>query len=421
MKTLLTLLTLLLVPAAVASAQKEKSPAKAIEAYFAEPDDRTAARALEKIFGDFDAAAIEKVVTARPQSPGGVNTFRRSLGGTSFMVTTIAPDDHDADDPPLPVIFCSASSRGHWGLIPDMRVIKVAAWDLKPGVMQFSDEGRDIYTHALNLAAWASNGDLENMWMTGFSWAGHASSDQACHRPGLLRGVIPMGGGPRRKWFRLGDNLRGMKVLFYCGGRDDKELIWNLQEFARVRKKHGYECTVVIDPQRGHQNPNRGLERIPKAINSIQPRDTWPKKGTLLADGPRVENLWLRIDEVDPRAVFVPRRIPVVSSLSHDGKRRATIGAMRKKVAKLEWQVRIDEQKSNAVTIKLKSKGVKRATVLIRRSMLEPGQKLTITGGKGSVRVKALAVSPQVMLEEARRLGLRSDPVIARYTVKFRG
>lgn len=86
-------------------------------------------------------------------------------------------------------------------------------------------------------------------------------------------------------------------------------------------------------------------------------------------------------------------------------------------MVRLQWTVRTNER--SGTVIRLKSKGVKRATVLLRRSMLAEGSTLTIPGAKPRVRKHVLESSPKVMLQEARRTGLRSDPVVARYELRF--
>ena len=414
------LVTLLGLAFSSLSAQTSVSTLRAsVDAYLGSQSDEEAERRLTKILdGAPSAEELLEAVKAPPEEIPVDQDFPWLLDGSTLRIRVRAPAGHTRDAKPLPVILDLASGGDDWYLVPDIDVIRVAAVDISPAPGQFSDLGRDVATLALRIGAWAANGDLESLWMIGFSWSGHATSDTAHHRPDVLRGIIPMGGGPRRKHFRLNPNLVGTEILALCGGKDDPELIWNLRELERITKKEKLSYRVVIDPNLGHQNALQGRELIGPMILEAKPRRAWPPRGRLFADAARVENRWLRIDAIDEKRVAVPRRIPVSARLSPDQQRQATIRAMAKKVVSLDWRIDRNE-KTKALKIKLKSRGVRRATVLIPASMIPLATNLQITGSKPAVRRHALELDPRVLLEEARRLGARLDPIVARYEISF--
>ena len=132
------------------------------------------------------------------------------------------------------------------------------------------------------------------------------------------------------------------------------------------------------------------------------------------ADGPMVENPILRVDAVDEARTTVPTRIPVSASLSEDGKRRKTIAAMARSVARVDWKI---TRKGHDVELVLKPSGVREQTVLMREPWFQPGDHVTIRRGRAKVHEAVLNPDPRVMLEEARRSGERLRLVLGRVTL----
>ncbi|MEE9392308.1 MAG: hypothetical protein V3W41_07370 [Planctomycetota bacterium] len=389
-----------------------------VEEYFAASSDAAADACLNKILSSApDPAKLLALVKKRPTELPSTMEFSISHQGSTLLVGISVPKGHDFQAKALPVVFDPASDGKRWLLVPAIPVIKVAIAKFEPPPSEFTDLGRDAYLRVLRMAAWRANGDLEQLWFTGFSWAAHASYDTALHRPDTLRGILPLGGGPRRVHFRLMPNLAGTRILSLCGGRDDRELIWNLKEVDRIKKRHAIDYQVIIDPDKGHRSDLAGRELAAALISNSKHRAPWPRKGRLLADMPRVENRWLRIDAVDSRKVQAPRRIPVSMSLSRDQKRRVTIKKMNKYVARLDW---LHNGGGKApVRITLKAKAVQKAPVFLRASMVAPGRPISIQTRSTKFRKRALEIDPRVLLTEARRLGDRIDPVIAKVEVRF--
>ena len=393
-----------------------------VERHFFAETETDAHRVLDKILALRPAGdSLLHLLRRRPKTLATTSEFRLAHETSILLVRIKVPQGHTFESPPLPVVFNPASNGRQWHLLPDdLAAIRVAIPDFRPAPDQFSDLGRDAYLRVLRIAAWMANGDMDRLWMTGFSWAAHACCDTALHRPGVLRGILPMGGGPRRRHFRLAPNLAGLSILTRCGEKDDPELIWNLREFDRIQKKNRFDHRLVLDPTRGHRTDLAGAELTKPTVEGegrTTSRPTWPKKGTLLADMARVENRWLRIDAVDEKRVRVPSRIPVSARLSPDKQRRATIAAMRKAVARLDWKW--STSKRGVTTLTLKSRGVREATVMIRRSMVAPRASLVIRAGKTRLGPTEIDVAPATLLRKARRTGNRLDPVVAGFVVRF--
>jgi hypothetical protein len=280
---------------------------------------------------------------------------------------------------------------------------------------EFTDEGRDAFLKVLHGAVRAAHGDPDRLWLTGFSWAALASYDTALHRPGVLRGIVPLGGGPRRVHYRLFPNVAPTVIHSFCGGKDDPELVWNLKEVARIAPKLKLEARVTIDPANGHSLPLLGQETGTAAVSETPPLDApvLPSEGVLLADGPNVATPLMVVLEVDPKRVAVPQRVPVSASLDADGQRRATIKAMDGKVARLEWKLaRVGE----AVRLDLAPDGVKKIQVRLRPPWVERGQDCTVRLKGKTVFAGKVEPDARAILMSARAEGNRTRPVLLQVT-----
>lgn len=401
-------------------AQESRPPAdpdlrRAVESYLAERDAKAADGLLDALVQRRDASA-GAVAAALSTSDTAVTRERTLLvpaAGDVLACTIRAPEGHASDRPRLPVVLdISGGSASSWMKLDEVIVVFV------PGFTppEFSDEGRDAFLKVLHATAHQTHGDPDRLWVCGFSWAGHASFDIALHRPGALRGIVPLGGGPRRTWFRLLPQLASVKVAAFCGQTDDAELVWNLREVARLAPKHKLDYTITLDPAKGHSLPLLGMESVPATILATGAHASPASSGTLLADGPLVESPLLRVDAVDPARVLVPARVPVSASLSGDAQRRATIDAMTAKVAKVTW--RIDERKDETL-LTLSGDGVTAATVFLREPSFHVGRKVTVRAGSRMAFSGIVAPEPRMMLTEARRTGGRLRIVLGKVAVKL--
>ncbi|MEE9128251.1 MAG: hypothetical protein V3U11_14055, partial [Planctomycetota bacterium] len=206
------------------------------------------------------------------------------------------PKGHDRQKARLPVVLDIAGGHNFTHLkLHDVITVWVPGYTTP----EFSDQGRDGFLKILRTTAHLAHGDPDRLWLCGFSWAAHASFDTAEHRPGVLRGIVPMGGGPRMVHFRVLKNLQGVEVLAFCGKKDDRLLVWNLQEVNRNKGKLGLSYHLTLDPDQGHSQPLKGIEGVAKTILDTGPCDPGvPAQGMLMVDAVGVENPLLRVDRV---------------------------------------------------------------------------------------------------------------------------
>lgn len=406
--------TVLLAAAAFLPGQDDLGAA--VEGFLGEREDAAAARRLQEILarpgltGDAVAAALRDVKLPSASEVQALVPWRDQHLAASIRI----PAGIDRESPRLPAVFDIAEGRvaPHLGLAGAV-VVSIPGYTPP----EFSDEGRDGFLKALRWAAHLGHGDPDRLWLCGFSWAGHASYDTALHRPDQLRGIIPLGGGPRRTHFRLLPNLRGTEVFSGCGGKDDAELVWNLEEVARMAAGLKLAVRVTIDPARGHELPLKGMDEAAAQVMALPARAAkLPASGTILADGPLVESPLLRIDEVDPARVVVPPRVPVSASLSKDGQRRATVKAMEKAVVRLRWKV---EDTAGGRVVTLDPDGVRAATLFLRAPWFEPGSKVLVKARGKTVYDAVLAADPASLLADARRTGERLRPALATIKLAF--
>lgn len=384
---------------------------EAVESYLATTEDAFAAAALPSLLqrADATAPALLEVLTKPPAMTPGEVRFSVPHFGQQLVATMRIPEGHKPDAKPLPVLFdVSRGTTSLWLKLDGIILVYVAGFTPP----QFSDEGRDAFLKVARTAAFLGNGD--RLWLSGYSWAAHASYDTALHRPGFLRGLAPTGGGPRRVHFRLLRNLASTRVLAYCGEQDDRELVWNLRELELLRKGNGLDYTLHLDPTQAHNAPVAGYTDVPAAIRAAE-RGARPTRGVLYADGPEVESPLLRCVRVEAKRVAVPRQIPVLASDSLDQQRRKTIRAMQKAVATVGWKI---ERQGTSTKVTVEPRGVPLLHVLLRRSDVSlPG---TLEVKRGSTRVfrGAVAIDRAVLLREARRTRERRDPVIQMVEVR---
>ena len=417
MARLLTVLACVLFAPGGAGAQDAPDPApelvRDVEAWLAEPDEDVARKGLEELLArpDADGPRILAALRSRPREV--LQAFRLMVphAGLNLAVEVQVPEGHGANDLPLPVVL-DISGGGVLQTAPLPGVITVAIPGYTPP--QFSHEGRDGFLKALRLAAFAANGDPERLWLTGFSWAGHACYDVALHRPGVLRGILPAGGGPRHVWFRILRNIQGVKVRAFVGEQDDPILVWNLHEVDRIAGELELDHQATFVPEAGHVLPLSGMETNAPTMLAAGTRPPPIEKGTLFVDEALVGLPWLRVDVVDERRVAVPKRITLRPGMSEDAQRRALLGAMEKAVARVRWTLVRSE---HGLRIDLVPDGTRSATVFLRDDMLPPGTPVEIRW-KGRSKFKGPAApDPRVLLEEARRTGDRFHPAYARISL----
>ncbi|MFT7617054.1 MAG: hypothetical protein ACI97A_000687 [Planctomycetota bacterium] len=323
--------------------------------------------------------------------------------GQLLQVTVRIPKGHDRTKARLPVVLdASFGNNLSWLKIDGA----ITAFIDKYTPPEFSDEGRDGFLKVLKYVAHFAHGDMDRMWMTGFSWAAHASYDTALHRPGQLRGIIPLGGGPRRVHFRLLPNLQSTNVFSCCGGKDDNELIWNLVEIARLHKKLKLNYKLNIDKSKGHSLPLAGMDA---AKDLVKTTVAFPKKekGKIYVDAVKVSTPMLRVDKVEAKKVRISRRIPVSATASPDQQRRKVLQVMGKKVATLDWKI---NSKKKSVELSLKGKGVRGCTVYLRDDRFQAGEKVHVKSNAGTKKL-VVTFDPRTALTEARRTGDRMHVV----------
>lgn len=389
----------------------------AVELCFSTVDDAKAAAQIEATVAKFgaDPAALLKAVSTPPPKPTSEKiTLLVPYRGQALAVTVALPKGYAAskDAPPvaLDLFWNTVACYFHWTTPALCYVDKYTPPEL-------SDEGRDAYRKILNSTSFAIGGDPDRFWMTGFSWSGHAVFDIAEHRPGLVRGIVSLGGGPRRNHFRLLKNLGSTSVTSCVGGKDDAEMVWNLEELGRMAKGLGLDWHFTLDKEGGHKLPLAGMDDVAARVDSTAALPAKiPDHGTLFADGDLVALPWLEIEEVDPKAVAVPDRFPADASLPKDEQRRAMVKSMAGQYAKVDWTLK---KEGDGVVLELTAKSVQRAAVLVKAPWFELGQPLKVVVKKKNACEGAITIDPATVLKEARRTGDRQRPTVKRVEVKF--
>jgi pimeloyl-ACP methyl ester carboxylesterase len=388
-----------------------------VEAYLAEREESTAGKLLEEVLRRPDATGPNVLAAViASDAPVVASMDLHVPHKDQLLVATVrAPEGHARSGPRLPVVFDigNGPSVAHLSLERDAVVAFVPGYTPP----EFSDEGRDGFLKVLRTAAHRAHGDPDRAWLCGFSWAGHASYDVALHRPRSVRGIVPMGGGPRRSWFRLLPQLAPVRVIAFCGQNDDPELVWNLREVDRLAPKHKLSWALKLDPAKGHTLPLDGLEGVAAFVRetpAIDPADQ--VLGTVLADAALVESWLVRIDAVDQARVAVPARVPVSADLTPDGQRRATIAAMASKVAMLGWHI---EEKKAETLLTLTPDGVSSATIFLREAWFKQGRKATVLARGRKLWSGVVAPDPKTVLSEARRTGERLRPALISVALRF--
>lgn len=355
---------------------------------------------------DATGDALLAAMTTRPEPLRGEITFVVPYADTPLTVKAQAPAERAAGQL-LPVLYAFNGTDDVLGGVSKQPVVvgRMAGYMAD----QFSDLERGAHLKTLNALAWRTGGDANALWWTGFSWGGHACWDDTMHRPGWARGFVGRGGGPRRTSFRLLPNLVGTELLGVCGTKDDQELLWNLREVKRTHQALGLRFTFWEATDQGHVEPLTGEREAGLAMLATKCSDERPQQFTLLADGPNVEHPLFRVLEVDERAVVVPDRVPVSTSLSPDEQRRATVRAMLKQVVSVRWQI---TRKGEVKTITLQGKGVKRGQLALRAPWFAVGDQVRVVVGSKEIWAGKVQVEPRTLLDEARRTGDRLRPAL---------
>jgi pimeloyl-ACP methyl ester carboxylesterase len=357
--------------------------------------------------------ALLQSLRQRPLQPRGDQRWVVPFLGDAIEVKVHVPTQR-ANDQPLPVLLAiNWSSQPLHDAVYE-RVITADIPGYKPE--QFRDAGRDAHMKVLRTVAFRAGGDPDALWFTGYSWGGHACWDDALHRPGVVRGIIARGGGPRRTAFRLLPNLGGVRVLSVCGGKDDPELVWNLREVMRGKKASGLQMEYWEPADSGHDQPLPGESEAGSALLATPAANALPQRHVLLADAANVEHPLFRVLEVDERRCAVPERVAVSARMSADEQRRATIRAMEKAVVSVSWDIAVVK---GVKTITLKSQGVRAGQVMLREPWFAPGEHVRVVVGSRVVLDSQLAIDPRVLLAEAWRTGERLRPVLRLLAVRF--
>jgi predicted esterase len=356
---------------------------------------------------------LKAITTPPPRSREPKFQLSVPFEGIAYPVTVIAPKKA-GDAPPAVILDASFSNASRFPF-----ETPALCWVDQYTPEQFSDASRDSWRKFLHAVSFAVGGDPDRFWMLGFSWGGHAGFDVAEHRPGLLRGVVSLAGGPRRNHFRILPNLAaGARILAYAGAKDDAEMVFNLHEVGRLAKSLKIDYKLTLDPAQGHALPLQGMEEIVALIDAATGTPPAPlNSGVLLADGDKVALPWLEIVEADHALVDLPAQIGVSSSLSLDEQRRATIHAMADHVAFLGWKA--TPAKGGGVALALTGKGVKKAAIYVKAPWFDPTRELTVTANGKRVFSGPLKLDPAAVLTEARRTGDRQRPTLMVIPVGF--
>jgi pimeloyl-ACP methyl ester carboxylesterase len=411
---------LVLLAAPPAQAPQDDPLRSAVELCFSTVDDAKAAEQIDATVAKFggDPAALLKAVATPPPRPTTV-TLRLLVPyrGQALAVQVALPKGAAATSAAPPVVldlfWNTVACYFHWST-------PVLCFVDKYTPPELSDEGRDAWRKLLNSVSFAVGGDPDRFWLTGFSWSGHAGFDFAEHRPGIARGFVALGGGPRRSHFRLLKNLGKTSITSCVGGKDDAEMVWNLEEVGRMAKGLGLDWHFTLDKEAGHSLPLAGMDDVAARVDETAALPAAiPDHGTLFADGELVALPWLEILEVDPSAVAVPDRFPANAALSKDEQRRAMVKSMAGQFAKVDWKLTKDGKDGVGVALELSAKGVKRAAVLVKALWFDLGKPLKVVVNKKSVCEGPIAVDPATLLKEARRTGDRQRPTVKRVEVKF--
>lgn len=419
--TALAVAAIVAIAASVGRAQQEPAAAPAtelqaaVERYFTVTEEakaETLAAELVAKYGADPAALLRAVMTPPPPHPGGERfELRVPFEDKSFPLEVAPPPKAAAGAPPVVLDLWGNTVSTYFPF-----TAPALCWVANYTPDEFSDSGRDSFRKFLNTASFAVGGDPDRFWLVGYSWSGHAAFDVPEHRPGLVRGVVALGGGPRRTHWRLLPNLAGTRVLSCCGGKDDAELVWNLQELARTAPSLHLDVKVTIDPEKGHPLPLKGMDDVAPVVDTLPAvAPTLAKSGALLADAPRVALPWLEVVAVDPAAVAIPDRVPVDSAMSRDEQRRATIRGLGN-VARLNWKC---TPTKSGIAVDLTSKGVTEAALFVKAPWFDPAKELVVTVRGKKVFDGKIAVDPATLLAEARRTGDRQRPTLAKVVVKF--
>ncbi len=377
-----------------------------VDAYFAAEREEAAEELLLKILSQTEGKEAEllKAIKAETVPLKEKQNVLIPYGNQLLQATIQVPFGHDRSKQAIPVVL--DISGGHnfpWLELKGVITVFVAGFTPP----EFTDQGRDGFLKILNYAAHFANGDPQRLWLTGFSWAAHASYDTALHRPGQVRGIISLGGGPRRVHFRLLPNLRSIRVLACCGLKDDKELIWNLREVAFLTKKHKLNYELHLDESKGHSLPLKGMDRGKKVVLETKVLSL-PQSGKFFVDRVNVATRFIRVDKVNKKKVRVSKRIPVSASASPDAQRRQVLRVMNKKVAFCSWKILA---KKTATQIIVKGKAVEGVTVFLRDDRFRLGEKVRVIG-PGMRTSLTIRLDRRLALTEARRTGDRLAVVL---------
>jgi hypothetical protein len=398
-------------------AQGNAEIAAAVLTYLNAATEAEAATKLESCLAltDADGAATLKVLHSAPADSAMPTELRVPYRDQELVTTIRAPKDHDRSKARLPVVF-DISGGGVLAHLSFEGAIVASVPGYTPP--EFSDEGRDGFLKVARSVAMAAHGDLNRIWLTGFSWAGHASYDTALHRPGAVRGIVPLGGGPRHVHFRLLPNLRSTTTLAFVGASDDPILIWNLKEVDRLKGELKLHHQLGIDPEMGHSLPLRSMDAASAEVIKLAANEPWfSATGTLIADGPLVENALFRIDEVDAARVDTKEPIPVPAQLNIDAQRREKLKILAKRVVKLSWK--LETAKDGGKTLTLDSDGVRGASVFLRPPLFAPNDRVTIKAKSKVVWSGAVAIDRKALLTDARRTGHWLCAALKEISVRF--
>jgi predicted esterase len=406
-------------PAAAQDAPKSAAPRdrelqSAVELCFTITEEEKAAAKIAEVVASCasDPETLLQAIMAPPPPRQAGEKFQLSVpfDGNAYPVKVAAP--MKAGEAPPPVVYdVSWNSTTHFPF-ESPALCQVEGYTPE----QFSDASRDSWRKFLHSVSYAVGGDPDRFWFIGFSWGGHAGFDVAAHRPGLLRGFVSLAGGPRRNHFRLLPNLAPTKILSYAGAKDDAEMVWNLNELARLAPSLKLDFKFTLDPVQGHTLPLKGMDEVVSLIDSTPSTPpSLAKSGVVFADADHVALPWLEVVETDHALVEVPDVFPVGGNLSADEKRRAMVHAMADHVARVSWKA--EPVKGGGVSLTLTTKGVKRAAIFVKAPWFDPSQELTVTANGKKVFKGPIKIDAATLLREARRTGDRQRPTLQRIDV----